>query len=78
MNKENSLTSSNKTQKPATRAKNKYNKNNYDAIYVRFYKGEKSKIEEAARNAGESINNYIVTAVHEYMQQKQKENKIGE
>lgn len=78
MNKERNLTNGNKTQKPATRAKNKYNKDNYDGVHVRFRKGEKLKIEEAARNAGESFNNYIVTAVHEYMQQNQKESKIGE
>lgn len=55
-----------KTGTAATRAKNKYNANNYDRISVVVPIGEKEKIAEFAKSHGyKSTNDFIVTAIKE-------------
>lgn len=49
----------------ATKAKNKYNTANYDRLYPYVKKGRKAVYEEAAKKAGVSLNDYIVTALEE-------------
>lgn len=49
----------------ATKAKNKYNTANYDRLYPYVKKGRKVVYEEAAKKAGVSLNDYIVTALEE-------------
>lgn len=49
----------------ATKAKNKYNTTNYDRLYPYVKKGRKAVYEEAAKKAGVSLNDYIVTALEE-------------
>ena len=50
------------------RAVNKYVKNNYDRINVTMPKGEKSIVKAHAEAAGESVNAYILRAVHNAME----------
>lgn len=52
-----------KVSKAQQRAVNKYVKNNYDRINVTVPKGKKELIQEAAEEAGESVNNYIREAI---------------
>ncbi|MGI6688561.1 MAG: antitoxin [Christensenellales bacterium] len=47
----------------ATRAKNRYNAKNYDSLRIIVPKGHKSTIQEAASQAGESINGYVNKAI---------------
>jgi len=54
--------------KAATRAKNKYNAENYDRLYPLVKKGEKEKIENAAKADDKSLNEYIVAAIYEKME----------
>ena len=49
----------------ATRAKNKYNAENYDRLYPYVKKGRKAVYGEAAKAAGMSLNDYITTAIEE-------------
>ena len=49
----------------ATRAKNKYNASNYDRLYPYVKKGRKAVYEQAAKEAGMSLNDYITTAIEE-------------
>jgi len=50
----------------ATRAKTKYEKENYDQIKFRVKKGEKEKYQEAAKKEGyNSLNEFILSAVEE-------------
>lgn len=51
-----------------TRAVRKYNEKTYDRIELKVLKGEKDKIKAAAEQAGESVNAFINTAIHERMQ----------
>ena len=44
-------------------ATEKYNKKSYDDIRLRVYKGKKEIIEQAAKNTGNSLNNYINIAI---------------
>ena len=57
-------------QKPITKAKNKFNGKNYDRLYPFVKKGEKAKIERAATAAGQSLNDYVVTAVYQRMERE--------
>ena len=50
-----------KTGKAATRAKNKYNSNNYDSLRIVVPKGQKQVIEAHAQSKGESINGLVNT-----------------
>ncbi|MCL2821168.1 MAG: hypothetical protein FWD38_10185 [Oscillospiraceae bacterium] len=54
-----------KNGKAATRAKNKYNSNNYDRINVLIPKGHKPDILAVAEAAGDSLNGYITKAISE-------------
>lgn len=49
----------------ATRAKNKYNAANYDRLYPYVAKGRKAVYEEAAKAAGVSLNDFIISAIEE-------------
>ncbi|MCF8018277.1 MAG: antitoxin [Vallitaleaceae bacterium] len=50
---------------PATRAKNKYNAQNYDRLYPYTKKGRKSVYEEAAEKAGMTLNEFMISAIEE-------------
>lgn len=47
----------------ATKAKNKYNEENYERIALSVKKGGKSLIQSAAAVKGETINGYIKSAI---------------
>lgn len=49
--------------KAATRAKNRYNTNNYDSLRIVVPKGQKATVKAAADEAGESINQYTQGAL---------------
>jgi uncharacterized protein (DUF1778 family) len=49
----------------ATRAKNKYNAQNYDRLYPYVKKGRKAVYEEAAQKAGMTLNEFMITAIEE-------------
>lgn len=51
--------------KAATKAKNKYNDENYERISLVVPKGEKDKIKEHAEANGESVNGFINRAIRE-------------
>lgn len=51
--------------------RNEYTKKNYDRLSLVFPKGEKETIREKAKEAGQSINEYIYAAVKEKMQGKE-------
>jgi len=55
----------------ATRAKNKYNTENYDRLYPYVKKGRKAIYEEAAKKAAMSLNDYITTAIEEKIERDQ-------
>lgn len=57
-------------QKAATKAKNTFNGKNYDRLYPFVKKGNKAKIEQAASAAGQSLNDYIVSAVYQRMERE--------
>jgi len=57
-------------QKAATKAKNAFNGKNYERLYPFVKKGEKVKIERAASAAGQSLNDYVVTAVYQRMERE--------
>ena len=57
-------------QKAATKAKNTFNGKNYERLYPFVKMGEKVKIERAASAAGQSLNDYIVTAVYQRMERE--------
>lgn len=58
---------------PATKAKNKYNTKAYDRLHPFVKAGEKARIQEAAKKAGQSLNDYIVSAIYQRMQREQDE-----
>lgn len=62
------MTDESKVSKAQQKAVNKYVKNNYDRINVTFPKGQKEKIAEAAKAAGESVNGYIKKAVDDRLE----------
>lgn len=45
--------------KPATRAKNKYNRKMYDRINIMVPRGDRAVIQAVARMNGMSVNEYI-------------------
>ena len=53
--------------KAATKAKNKYNAENYERISLSVPKGEKDRIREHAESMGESVNGYINRLIEEDM-----------
>lgn len=46
---------------------NEYNKMNYDRIEIKVPKGKKAVIKEAAKVAGQSVNEFINQAIDERM-----------
>ena len=46
---------------------NEYNKMNYDRIEIKVPKGKKAVIKEAAKAAGQSVNEFISQAIDERM-----------
>lgn len=54
----------------ATKAKNTFNGKNYERLYPFVKMGEKVKIARAASAAGQSLNDYIVTAVYQRMKRE--------
>ena len=65
---EEKMTVNNGKQKSTTKAKNKFNSENYDRLYPFVPKGQKEKIAAAA--AAESLNDYIVKAVYDRMKRE--------
>lgn len=57
-------------QTAATKAKNNFNSKNYDRLYPFVKAGNKEKIERAAGAAGQSLNDYVVTAVYQRMERE--------
>lgn len=53
--------------KSSTRAKNKYNAENYDNLRIVVPKGKKDKIKAFAESKGESINGFVNRAIDEAM-----------
>ena len=53
--------------KTSAAVKNRYNSRVYDRIGIVVPKGQKETIEDAAREAGESVNGYINRAVLDRM-----------
>lgn len=49
--------------KSSTKAKDRYNKKNYDEIKIRVKKGKKEKIKECADKLNLSMNEYIVSLI---------------
>lgn len=49
--------------KASTRAKNKYNAENYDSLRIVIPKGQKATVQAAAEREGESINGYTNKAL---------------
>lgn len=58
------------TSKAQQKANRKWNESNLERLYVTVKKGEKAEIKAAAENAKESLNSYIVSAIHEKMAKK--------
>ena len=60
-----------KTQgKSSTRAKNKYNANNYDSLRIVVPKGQKEIINAHAQSRGESLNGFVKRAINETMERE--------
>ena len=51
----------------ATRAKNKYNAENYERVSLSVPKGDKEKYKAAAEAAGKSLNQFIIDCIEEKM-----------
>ena len=60
-----------KTSAAQQRAVHKYVKNNYDRLELSVPKGEKATIQQAAKQAGQSVNAYVVEAVRRRIEQEQ-------
>lgn len=62
--------------KSSTKAKNKYNANNYDSLRIVVPKGEKAIIQAFASSKGESLNAFVKRAIKETMEREtQNHNK---
>jgi len=59
--------------KTSAKAKNAWNAKNYDRVGLMLTKGSKDRIKAAADTAGQSVNAYIVEAIHEKMTHEKKE-----
>ena len=60
-----------KTTAAQQRAVHKYVKNNYDRLELSVHKGEKEEIQQAAKQARQSVNTYVYEAVKRRMEQEQ-------
>ena len=58
-----------KTTAAQQRAVHKYVKNNYDRLELSVPKGEKEEIQQAAKQARQSVNTYVYEAVKRRMEQ---------
>ena len=54
---------------PATKAKNKWNKKNYDQFLLTTQKGDKERYRALAEMEDMSLNAYIIRAIEEYISQ---------
>jgi predicted HicB family RNase H-like nuclease len=54
-----------KVGKASTKAKNKYNAENYERISLSVPKGKKEEYKEQAEKAGKSLNQYIIDCIEE-------------
>ena len=54
--------------KAATRAKNKYNSQNYDSLRIVVPKGQKEELQAHAANIGESLNGFVNRAIAETLE----------
>ena len=59
--------------KASTKAKNKYNAENYERISLTVPKGEKDRIKAHAEANGESVNGFINRAINETMERDKVE-----
>lgn len=59
--------------KSSTRAKNKYNANNYDSLRIVVPKGQKEIINAHAQSRGESLNGFVKRAINETMERDGEE-----
>ena len=57
--------------KTSTASKRKWNNENYEYTQLVTQKGEKERIKQAAMQAGQSVNAYVVEAVRRRMEQEQ-------
>ena len=57
--------------KTSTASKRKWNNKNYEYTQLVTQKGEKERIKQAAKQAGQSVNAYVVEAVRCRMEQEQ-------
>ena len=63
--------------KSSTRAKNKYNQNNYDRFNVVIPLGKKEKLDKAIKELGyTSRNEFVLQAIKEKLVNSQKENVL--
>ena len=62
------------TGKAATRAKNKYNSQNYDSLRIVVPKGQKEELQTHAVSIGESLNGFVNRAISEALERDK--NKI--
>ena len=60
--------------KAATRAKNKYNAQNYDSLRIVVPKGQKEEFQAHASDMGESLNGFVNRAIAETLE-RDKETK---
>lgn len=60
-----------KTTAAQQRAVHKYVKNNYNRLELSVPKGEKEEIQQAAKQARQSVNTYVYEAVKRRMEQEQ-------
>jgi len=58
--------------KAATRAKNKYNSQNYDSMHIIVPKGHKPQILAVAEATGDSLNGYITKAIEERIRREKQ------
>lgn len=59
--------------KASTRAKNKYNADNYDSLRIVVPKGKKDIIKAHASEQGESLNGFVNRAIDETMERDDKQ-----
>lgn len=51
--------------KASTKAKNKYNAENYERISLNVPKGKKAEYQKRAESAGKSLNQFIIDCIEE-------------
>jgi len=61
--------------KASTKAKDKYNENNYDRFTLRVAKGDKEKYKDHAATKGKSLNSYIVDLINDDIEKSELNNQ---